>query len=189
MKNEIAKRGSITTADVTLVGMMVAVIEACKFSMAALPNLELTSFWVILFALCFGRRIYLVVPVFTLLEGVVYGFGMWWFMYLYSWPALALIARSLRKMDSAFGWAVVSGMFGLMFGALCSIPYGILGAADGLSSGLRAAFSWWIAGIPFDLIHGAGNFALMLVLYRPMRRAMEAINTHSTQKRTPKETL
>lgn len=167
------KRVGITGGDVALVGMMVAVIEACKFAMAALPNVELTSFWVILFALCFGRRIYLVVPVFILIEGLVYGFGMWWFMYLYAWPLLAVVTRALRRMDSAVGWAVVSGIFGLMFGALCSIPYGVLGAVDGLESGLRAAFAWWIAGIPFDLMHAAGNFVLMLALYRPMRRAME----------------
>lgn len=175
MRGKAGEVRAVTTADVALVGMMVAVIEACKFAMAALPNLELTSFWVILFALCFGRRIYLVVPVFIVLEGLVYGFGMWWFMYLYAWPLLALVTRMLRNMDSALGWAVVSGLFGLMFGALCSIPYGILGAVDGLGSGLRAAFAWWVAGIPFDLIHCAGNFALMLVLYRPMRRAMRAV--------------
>ena len=168
-------RAGITTRDVALVGMMVAMIEACKFCMAALPNLELTSFWVILFALCFGRRVYLAVPVFILLEGLIYGFGMWWFMYLYAWPALALGTRAMRNMDSPLSWATVSGIFGLLFGAMCSIPHGVLGAVDGLGSGLRAAFAWWIAGIPFDLIHCAGNFILMLVLYRPVRRAMEAV--------------
>ena len=178
----LKKSRAVSTADIALVGMMVAVIEACKFPMAALPNIELTSFWVILFALTFGRRIYLVVPVFTFLEGMIYGFGMWWFMYLYAWPALALVTRLLRKMDSPLNWAMVSGSFGLLFGALCSIPYGILGAVDGLGSGLRAAFAWWVAGIPFDLIHGAFNFALMLALYRPMRRAMDAVLKHSSEK-------
>lgn len=174
MRTEGKKAAAITTADIALVGMMVAVIEACKVVMAVLPNIELTSFWVILFALAFGRRIYLVVPVFTVLEGLMYGFGMWWFMYLYAWPALAVLTRLMRRMDSAVGWATVSGAFGLLFGLLCSIPYGVVGAVDGLSAGLRAAFVWWVAGIPFDLVHGASNFAFMLVLYRPMRRAMEA---------------
>ena len=167
-------RAGVSARDVALVGMMVAMIEVCKFVMAALPNLELTSFWVILFSQCFGRRIYFVVPVFILLEGGVYGFGMWWFMYLYAWPALALVTRLLKDMDSPVGWATVSGIFGLLFGAMCSIPYGVLGAVDGLASGLRAAFAWWIAGIPFDLVHCVGNFVVMLVLYRPVRRAVEA---------------
>ena len=29
-------------------------------------------------------------------------------------------------------------------------------------------FAWWVAGIPFDLIHGISNFAIMLALYRPI---------------------
>ena len=32
------------------------------------------------------------------------------------------------------------------------------------------ALSWWISGIPFDLAHCAGNFALALVLFAPLRR-------------------
>jgi energy-coupling factor transport system substrate-specific component len=35
--------------------------------------------------------------------------------------------------------------------------------------------SWWIAGIPFDLIHGAANFVIMLLLYKPTRRVMDRI--------------
>jgi energy-coupling factor transport system substrate-specific component len=180
MRTGEKRPGFVSAADIALVGMMAAMIEACKVVMAVLPNIELTSFWVILFALVFGRRVYFVVPVFTLMEGLLYGFGMWWFMYLYAWPLLALTARLLRKMDSALNWAVVSGVFGLLFGLLCSIPYGVVGAADGLAAGVRAAFVWWVAGIPFDLIHGASNFVLMLVLYRPMRRAMEGAAGWST---------
>ena len=36
-------------------------------------------------------------------------------------------------------------------------------------------FNWWIAGIPFDLIHGASNFLIMLLLYKPVRRVMDNI--------------
>jgi len=168
--------------DVALVGMMVAVIEACKLAMSALPNVELTSFWIILFVLCFGRRVLPAIPAFILIEGLIYGFGLWWFMYLYAWPLLAWGVHCLRKMDTALGWAMVSGLFGLLFGALCAIPYGVICGADGLASGLRAAFAWWVAGIPFDLAHGAGNFALMLALYRPMRRAMDGAARRHTKR-------
>lgn len=33
-------------------------------------------------------------------------------------------------------------------------------------------FNWWIAGIPFDIIHGAANFVIMLLLYKPVRKVM-----------------
>ncbi len=81
------KRGKkLSIEDIALMGMMVAVIEACKLAMAFLPNIELTSFWIIMFTLLFQWRILFVIPVFILVEGAVYGFGLWWVMYLYAWP-------------------------------------------------------------------------------------------------------
>ena len=175
-------KGKFAVRDLCLVALMVAVIEACKFAMLSLPNIELTSFWLILFALCYGKRVLYAVPVFILIEGVVFGFGLWWVMYLYAWPLLTLVTHLCRRNDSAFFWAVVSGTFGLLFGLMCSFPYFFIGAtAGGISGGLRAMFAWWIAGIPYDLLHGAGNFALMLALYKPVSsllRRMTQIASH-----------
>ena len=154
--------------------LMVAVIEACKFAMASLPNIELTSFWLILFTLCYGKRSLYAVPVFILIEGAVWGFGLWWVMYLYAWPLLVLLVLLLRKLDNVVLWSVVSGAFGLLFGFLCAIPYGVIGLMDGgLINGFRAAFAYWVAGLSFDLIHGISNFALMLVLYYPVSQIMK----------------
>ena len=94
--------------------------------------------------------------------------GIWWVSYLYIWSILALIVLALRKMDSALLWAVVSGAFGLSFGVLCAIPYLI-------SGGLYAAFSYWSAGIPYDILHCAGNFVLTLALYRPLSHLLKRL--------------
>ena len=59
---------------------------------------------------------------------------------------------------------------------MCSFPYFFIGAASGgMAGGLRAMFAWWVAGIPFDLLHGAGNFALMLALYKPVSSLLRRI--------------
>jgi len=42
-------------------------------------------------------------------------------------------------------------------------------------NGLYAGFTWWVAGIPWDLVHGVANFILMLVLYRPVRMVMNRL--------------
>lgn len=34
------------------------------------------------------------------------------------------------------------------------------------------ALSWWLSGLSYDAMHGVGNFALMLLLYRPLRTAL-----------------
>ena len=155
--------------DVATAGMMIAIIEVLKLFMQGLPNIEMTSFLLILFTLHFGHLTLLTVPALILIEGLIYGFGLWWVMYLYAWPLLALVTHLCRKNDSAFFWAILSGAFGLLFGLLCSFPYFFIGAAGGgIAQGLRQMLVWWVAGIPYDLLHGAGNFALMLALYRPV---------------------
>ena len=159
----------LSAADVATVGMMIAVIEVYKLCMQGLPNIEMTSFMIILFTLRFGHLALYTIPAFILIEGLLYGFGLWWVMYLYAWPLLALIARIFSRADSAFFWACVSGVFGLLFGLLCAVPYFFIGfAGGGMVQGLQQMFAWWVAGIPYDLLHGAGNFALMLALYRPV---------------------
>ena len=162
--------------DVATAGMIIAMIEACKLAMQGLPNIEMTSFLLILFTLHFGRLTLLVVPGFILIEGLIYGLNLWWVMYLYAWPLLVLITHLFRKNDSAFFWAIVSGAFGLLFGLLCSFPYFFIGAVGGsVASGVRQMLAWWIAGIPYDLLHGAGNFVLMLALYRPISALLRRI--------------
>ena len=144
---------------------MIATIEVAKNALAFIPNVELVSLLVILFTLYFGKKILFVIPAFILLEGCIYGFGLWWIMYLYVWPLLALITYIMRKQESVWVWAIMSGSFGLAFGALCSIPYIVL-------SGPKAAFAWWVSGIPFDILHCVSNFVLCLVLFNPLSKVM-----------------
>lgn len=163
----------ISVLDIAVIGVMVAVIEVCKAALSFLPNIELTSFWIIMFTLFFRWRVLLVIPVFILIEGSIYGVNIWWIMYLYIWPLLSLISYLCRKKDSVLFWSILSGFFGLAFGFLCSFPYVAIGISNGgIRSGLYAGFTWWIAGIPWDIVHCVGNFSLMLVLYRPISVVM-----------------
>lgn len=163
----------VTIRDITLIGVMVAVIEVCKVTMAVLPNIELTTFWIIMFTLFLGKKSIFAVPVFILIEGTIWGFGLWWIMYLYIWPLLSLATWIFRKRESIWFWCILSGIFGLTFGMMSSVPYFFIGFSNGgLRGGLSSAFAYWIAGIPFDMIHGISNFVLMMVLYKPVRTIM-----------------
>lgn len=167
----------LTVKDITLFAMMLAVIEVSKLALSFLPNIELTTFWIIIFTLFFKERIIPVIPAFILIEGVIYGFGLWWFMYLYIWPFLALMTYLFRKNKSVIFWSVFSSVFGFLFGFLCSFPYIIIGALEGgIKNGITYAFSWWVAGIPWDIIHGVGNFFLMLALYVPIIKVTEKLS-------------
>ncbi len=161
----MAKKSGVTVKDIALIGMMTATIEVAKDSLAFLPNVELVTLLIVLYTLFFGKRILFVIPVFVFLQGLLHGFGLWWIMYLYVWPLLALLTSLFRKQTSLLFWSAFCGLFGLFFGALCSLPYIVL-------SGPAAALAWWVAGIPFDIVHGVSNAILSFVLFKPLHLAL-----------------
>lgn len=173
-----------TTYDIAMIGMAIALIEVCKAVMMGLPNIELTTFWIIMFTLFFGRKILFVIPAFILIEGCMFGFGIWWVMYLYAWPLLALFTWIFRKQEHVLFWAVLSGLYGIFFGALCAVPYVVNGSfTGGIRSGIYAGFTWWVAGIPYDLLHCAGNFVLMLILYYPVKKIFSYVKKISVSEK------
>ncbi len=155
---------------IVTLGFLSAILLVGQLGMAFLPNIEPVTTLIILYTLIYKKQVFPVIYTFVLLEGLVFGFGIWWVSYLYIWSILALIVLSLRKITSVILWAVVSGAFGLLFGALCAIPYLI-------SGGPGAAFAYWTAGIPYDILHCAGNFVLTLTLYRPLLHLLKKLNT------------
>jgi len=116
---------------------------------------------VIIYTQIFGKKVFFIIYAFAILEGLIYGFGVWWLMYLYVWSLLSIVVLQFKKQESVILWTIVSGGFGFIFGLLCSIPYFFIG-------GFPMAMAYWIAGIPFDLLHGVGNIAVVLVLYKPI---------------------
>ena len=106
----------LTVQDIATIGMMVAIIEVCKVVFMGLPNVELTTFWIIMFSIYFGNKVFWAIPVFILIEGAMFGFHIWWIMYLYMWPSLALLARILKKIDSVMAYSILSSAYGFLFG-------------------------------------------------------------------------
>ncbi len=158
--------------DLCLMAMMGTVLVVSKETLAALPNVELVSLLTILFTLVFRRRVLGALAVFLLLEGLLYGgFGLWTAMYLYVWPLLAGLTWLFRWMKRSWQWAVLSGLYGLAFGTLCSLVYLPVG-------GFQMMIAWIISGLSFDIGHAAGNFLLALLLYHPLRKALDQLDKH-----------
>ena len=148
--------------------MLGALTFALQVVMAPLPNIEPVSLLVMLFAAVFGLKSLYAVYVFVMMEVLFHGIGLWNVNYLYIWAVLAVGAWLLRDMESPLGWAMLSGAFGLCFGALCGI-------VDVFIGGFPYAVTKWISGIPFDLLHCGGNFALTLILWKPLRTLLERL--------------
>ena len=154
--------------DAALFSLLGAVLFAGKLAAAHLPNIEPVSLLVMAYAVCLGWRGLYPVYLYILLETALWGFGPWTVSYLYVWLVLFTLARLLRGMESPLGWAALSGCFGLLFGGLCAPVYGVMG-------GWATALSWWVSGLPWDLVHGAGNFVLAWMLFPLLRRWLERL--------------
>lgn len=144
-----------------------AVLEGSKALLAAVPGVELVSLLLIEYTLAFGPRQTLVISyLFTAVECLIYGIGIWTADYCYVWQILIFFTWLLRKKREPWVFAVLAGLFGLSFGALCAIATVCVG-------GWSMAFSWWVSGIPFDIAHGIANFLVVLLLHQPLRGLLE----------------
>ena len=142
----MGKTRSLVTA-----AFLAAVLVASKFALDGLPNIELVSLLVILYTLEYPRLAVPAVYTYVFVYGLLNGFGIWWFPQLYIWAVLMLFAR----------------LFGLCYGALYAVSYAVM------NGGIAAGVAWWVTGIPFDLLHGAGNFVVALLLYKPLRYCLQ----------------
>ena len=151
----------LSTRDIALMGIMLAIIEVAKLALSSIAGVEVVTLLFIVYTLFFGKKMIYMLPTYLLIEGILGGFGIWWFLYVYIWAILVLITYICRKNKSVWFWSIVSGLFGLFFVFLCCPIYFI-------TNGIQTGFVWWLTGIPTDILHGVSNFVLCLILFKPL---------------------
>jgi len=152
--------------ELCILSLLGALMLALQVAASGLPNIHFTAVLMILTAVFFSWKSLYAIFVFIMLEGLVWGFGLWWACYWYLWPLLVIPAVLLRNIREPLVWALIAALHGLLFGALYALPYYFVG-------GWEMVLAKWISGIPFDLAHCAGNFVLTLLLFKPLYRAFE----------------
>ncbi len=160
------------TLELVILALLGALLVVMQVALASLPNIELVSLLVYLYAKIYGRKAFIPVYVFVLLEGLLYGFTIWWMTYLYVWAILVVLSIVTKHETSTFVCAAVISLFGLSFGLLCTLPTLIIG-------GPGAAVTFFINGLPFDITHFAGNLLSALVLYYPLYLLMRRLKAVS----------
>ena len=164
----MAKKNGLPLGEVVLFGILGALTFALKFAMAALPNIEPVSLLMMVFGAVFGLKALYPCYVYVAMEILTFGIGTWNVNYLYIWALIVAAAWLMRKTEQPFAWALLSGVFGLFFGAFCA-------PVDAFVGGWSYALSKWVSGIPFDALHCGGNFVLALILYQPLRKLLERL--------------
>lgn len=157
--------------NLVILALLTAILVLAQLTLAVLPNVELVSLLCLVYTLFYRKQALAIIYLFVMVEGLVFGVGIWWINYLYIWAILWGATMLLSKMRSMIGWAILSGTFGLFFGLLTAIPYLFTGGAS-------LAFSYWVSGIPYDILHCLGNIGAILLLFRPLCRVFERLTGH-----------
>lgn len=165
------KRSRLAAEYVVKVAVMSALLTALKFALSFIPNVEVVTLLIMVYAAVFGAAYTLpAVVVFCAVEIAIYGVGSWVILYFIYWPMLAAVSCLLfakrRNIFLAVAVAVVmSALFGVL-SACCDTLY----VAVGLYEGDLAHYwlAYYVRGLYFDLVHVVSNFIVIAVLFKPL---------------------
>lgn len=161
-------RFSFGVADIALMGVMAASLEAVKLALATLPNIELVTLLLALYGYVFGLRGIVSTVVFVAGEILIWGFGSWVISYLIYWPLVVVIFFLIRnKVSNRFILAGIAVTMTVFFGVLTSL------VDIGLFSGYWGRFwdrfvIYYMRGVPFYVAHVVCNAVTFVVLFKPL---------------------
>lgn len=162
----------MNTYKLVRISLFGAILCTVQVSLSFIGNVELVSPLLLVLTLSFDREALYGSVVFVFLQGIIWGFGLWWLSYLYVWPALYFFVQYLKRFnknnDFVF-WSVMLGFYGLFFGALFAIVY--------IPISFNYAVVYWINGLFFDIVHGISNALLGLLVCKPLFNMFEKIKT------------
>ncbi len=167
------KKHKISIKEITLFGLLGAVLYLSKILLDVLPNIHLIGMFIVGFTVLYRSKALYPIYVFVFLTGLLNGFSVWWIPYLYIWTvlwgAVMLLPKFKSKKAAAICYMTVCALHGFLYGTLYA-PFQAI--AFGLD--FKGMIAWIAAGFPFDIIHGISNFiagALILPMVAVLKKA------------------
>ena len=177
--NKKNKKLKLTIFEMTLFAMFASMMFISKIVMEFLPNIHLLGMLTMLLTVVYRKKALVPIYIYVLLNGVFSGFNMWWVPYLYVWTVLwavtMLLPQNMNKTAKMIVYPLVCCLHGLCFGVLYAPTQALM---FGLS--FEQTIAWVVAGLPFDIIHAAGNLVLGTLVYplsMLLSRLSKKINT------------
>ncbi len=149
----------LTIKEMTLFGMLGAVMYCSKIFMEFLPNIHLLGVFTIAFTLVYRKKALYPIYVYVMLNGLFAGFNMWWVPYLYIWTVLWSVTMLIPKNAPKIVYILVCSAHGFLYGVLYAPVQAVMFGLD-----FRGMIAWVIAGFPFDCVHGIGNLCVGILI-------------------------
>ena len=143
--------------------MLGAIMFATKVIMEFLPNIHPLGLLTVVYTVVFRKRALIPIYIYVFLNGIFAGFSFWWLPYLYVWTilwgAVMLLPKKMPKTVAVVVYSAVLFLHGSLFGILYAPAQALMFGLD-----FEATLAWIAAGLPFDVLHAAGNTVLSLLV-------------------------
>lgn len=161
------------TLEMCVFALLASVMFCSKILMEALPNIHLLGMLTMTYTVVFRRRALVPIYLYVFLNGLYAGFNLWWFPYLYIWTILwgvtMLLPQNWPQKTKAIVYPIVCALHGLLYGTLYAPAQALMFGLD-----VRGTVAWIMTGIPYDLLHMAGNLLAGLLIL-PLSRLLQKL--------------
>ena len=161
----------LSIREIVVFSFLGALMYASKVIMEFAPNVHLIGVFIVAMTVVYRKKALYPIYVFVLITGLLNGFNLWWWPYLYIWTVLwgmaMLIPKHLNKYAAPFVYAGVCSLHGFMYGTLYSPYQALMFHLD-----LKGTIAWIVAGLPWDMVHGISNLICGLILIVPLIRLL-----------------
>ena len=175
----MASKRSLWTKDIVLTALVAALLSAGKQALAAIPNVEVVTLLIMLYAACLKPQIaFIATGVFIVIECFSWGIHTWVLAYVIHWNFVAfmtfLLAR-VFKLKNRFIYLAFTIVVTIAFGVLTTAIDAFFAVAR-VNTSFGYAFSViYMRGIYFYIVHVVGNAAFNIVLFAPMRMLLDKL--------------
>ncbi|MBR3693940.1 MAG: hypothetical protein IKL88_05390 [Erysipelotrichales bacterium] len=160
-----------------LFAMLGTLMYCSKILMEVLPNIHLLGMFTMVYTICFRKKALVPIYIYIFLNGLFAGFSMWWIPYLYIWTILwaitMLLPQNMSKKIACIVYPLICALHGCVFGTLYAPAHALM-----FHLTFEQTIAWIITGLPWDLLHGAGNLMAGMLIY-PLSELIRRHYTYS----------
>ncbi len=175
--SENKKKNVLSIYEMAVFATLGALMFCSKLLMEVLPNIHLLGTLTMVFTIVFRKKALIPIYIYVFLNGLYAGFNTWWIPYLYIWTLLwgitMLLPKKMPKKVACIVYPIVCALHGFSFGTLYAPAHTLL---FGLN--FKQMLVWIMAGAPWDILHGIGNFCVGLLIV-PLSELLKKLNEKS----------
>ena len=167
---------------VALIAVMAATVEAGKWALAAIPNVEIVTLFTALYGYVFGWMGMAATLVFVWLESMIWGFNTWVLEYIVHWSAVCgafwLLGR--LRVKNRVVLTAVAVILTIAFGVQSSLVDVLLYMRDGTfivktTNYWRRFAVYYMNGIWFYVAQVVTNLVVFPLLFIPLQRVLHKL--------------